>query len=101
MGVYNIDWFKSELAPKLEGYKLEYKFFNEGDLGPLNQVEFNSKEIDGNIDFLGLDWLGIFVLDYQKEEELLNQLIKPDQEEERKAAINKLKAYCCDRSRSA
>jgi hypothetical protein len=90
MDVNNIDSFKSELAPKLKGYKLEYRFFSEGDFGSLNQVEFNSSKIGGNIDFWGLGWLGIFVWDYRKEEQLLNLLIKPDQEDEKKIAINKL-----------
>jgi hypothetical protein len=90
MDVKDIDSFKSGLAPRLKKYKLEYKFFSEGDFGALNQVEFNSNEIGGNIDFWGLGWLGIFVWDYRKEEELLNLLIKPDQEEEKKVAIKKL-----------
>jgi hypothetical protein len=90
MDVKNIDSFKSELAPRLKEYNLEYKFFDEGDFGSLSQVEFNSSKIGGNIDFWGLGWLGIFVWDYQKEQELLNLLIKPDQEDEKKNAINRL-----------
>ena len=92
MDITNIDSFKSELAPKLGGYKLEYKFFSEGDFGSLNQVEFNSIKIGGNVDFWGSGWLGVFVWDYQKEEQLLNLLLKPDEEEEKKIAINKLKS---------
>ena len=48
----------------------------------LNQVEFNSKKVGGNIDFWGLGWLGVFVWDYEKEEQLINLLIEPSQEEE-------------------
>jgi len=91
MSSHNIEWFKLEVAPQLTGYELEYKFFGEGDFGSLNQVEFNSSKIGGNIDFWGLGWLGVFVWDYQKEEELINVLINPDQEEEKKLAIDKLK----------
>lgn len=87
----NIEWFKSELAPQLTAYELEYKYFGEGDFGSLNQVEFNSNKIGGNIDFWGLGWLGVFVWDYQKEEALINILIKPDHEEEKKLAIDELK----------
>lgn len=89
--LHNIEWFKSELAPQLKGYELEYKFFGEGDFGSLNQVEFNSSKIGGNIDFWGLGWLGVFVWDYQKEEELINVLIKPDDDEKKRLAIDELK----------
>ncbi len=88
--VKDIKWFKDELVPKLTGYELSYKFFDEGDFGSLNQVEFNSKKIGGNIDFWGLDWLGIFVWDYEKEEQLLNVLLEPHQEEEKVKAFNQL-----------
>jgi len=90
MDIINIDSFKSELAPRLKEYKLEYRFFDEGDFGSLNQIEFNSSKIGGNIDFWGLGWLGIFVWDYRKEEQLLNVLIKPEEEEEKKIVMNKL-----------
>ena len=92
MDINNIDSFKAELAPQLKSYKLEYRFFNEGDFGSLNQIEFNSKKIGGNIDFWGLGWLGIFVWDYEKEEQVLNLLIEPSQEEEKIAAFKKLQS---------
>ncbi|HZY39061.1 MAG TPA: hypothetical protein VFE53_20535 [Mucilaginibacter sp.] len=88
--VNDIEWFKAKFAPKLKGYELDYKFFSEGDFGSLNQVEFNSRKIGGNIDFWGLGWLGVFVWDYEKEEQLLNLLIEPSQEEQKIAAFNKL-----------
>jgi hypothetical protein len=91
MLLYNIEWFKSELAPQLPGYELEYKFFGEGDFGALNQVEFNSSKIGGNIDFWSLGWLGVFVGDYQKEEELINVIVNPDHEEEKRLTVDKLK----------
>jgi len=34
--------------PTLEEYNVEYRFFKDGDLGDLNQVEFNSLEKKGN-----------------------------------------------------
>lgn len=89
----NVLWFKANLAPKLENYKLNYKFFDEGDFGTfgaLNQIEFNSEKIGGNIDFWGLGWLGIFVWDHKKEEELLNVLVEPDNEEKQIEAFRKL-----------
>jgi hypothetical protein len=89
--VKNMEWFKAELAPKLEGYELSYKFFDEGDFGSLNQVEFNSKKVGGNIDFWGLGWLGVFVWSYETEEQLLNVLLEPHQNEEKEKAFKELK----------
>jgi hypothetical protein len=88
--VKNIEWFKSDLAPKLEGYDLSYTFFNEGDFGSLSQVEFNSKKIGGNIDFWGLGWLGIFVWNYETEEQMFNVLVESHQEEEKEEALKRL-----------
>lgn len=87
----NAEWFKNEFSRILDGYKLEHKFFLEGDFGSLNQIEFNSKEIGGNVDFWGLGWIGFFVWDYEREEELLNVLLEPHQENEKVEAFKKLK----------
>jgi hypothetical protein len=81
--IKNIDWFKKEVASTFTGYVLNYKFFDKGDFGSLNQVEFNSDTMGGNIDFWELGWLGIFVWDYKKEEELINVLLEPHQEKEK------------------
>jgi len=86
----NMEWFKNEFSSKLEDYEFVYKFFNEDDFGSLNQIEFNSKKIGGNIDFWGLGWIGIFVWDYEVGEQLLNILLEPDQEKEKEQAFKKL-----------
>ena len=44
----NIEWFKQELAPKFKDYEVEYRYYEKGDFGSLNQVEFNSLEKGGN-----------------------------------------------------
>jgi hypothetical protein len=88
--VRNIEWFRDALAPKLEGYELSYRFFDDGDFGFLNQVEFNSKKIGGNIDFWGLGWLGIFVWSYEAEQELLNFLLDPGRGKEQEEALKRL-----------
>ena len=87
----DVEWFKKEISPDLEGYDINYKFFEEGDFGSLSQVEFNSKRIGGNIDFWGLGWLGVFVWSYEKEEQVLNILLEPHQNEEKEKLIEKLK----------
>jgi hypothetical protein len=88
--VKDFEWFKKEIIPNLKNYELSYKFFQEGDFGSLNQIEFNSKKIGGNIDFWGLGWLGIFVWNYETEEQMFNVLIEPHQEEEKEKALEKL-----------
>lgn len=88
--IKDINWFKDELAPKLDGYELIYKFFNEGDFGSLNQVEFNSEKKGGNIDFWEIGWIGILVYDYEKDEILLNVLLEPIKVYETEAAFKQL-----------
>jgi len=75
--VQDIEWFKKVIAPSLNGYEVTYKFYETGDFGSLNQVEFNSDNIGGNVDFWSLGWLGIFVWDYKRGKQLLNILLEP------------------------
>jgi hypothetical protein len=90
METVNIQWFSDNIVPKLKGYELNYRFFDEGDFGSLNQVEFNSKKIGGNIDFWELGWLGIFIWNYETQEQLFNILIEPNQVQEKEKAMQKL-----------
>jgi hypothetical protein len=73
----DLDWFKATIAHVLESYQLEYKYYEEGDFGSLNQVSINSATLGGNVDFWGLGWVGIFVWDYQAESENINVLLEP------------------------
>jgi hypothetical protein len=88
--VKDFEWFKKAIVPNVKNYELKFKFFQEGDFGSLNQIEFNSKKTGGNIDFWGLGWLGIFVWNYETEEQMFNVLIEPHQEEEKEKALEKL-----------
>ena len=88
--IKDVEWFKDNVVPKIKGYELEYKFFDEGDFDSLNQIEFNSKKIGGNVDFWGLGWLGIFVWNYETEEQLLNVLLEPNQQKEQDEALRQL-----------
>jgi len=87
---YNIKWFKDNISELLCNYDIEYKSFKNGDFGALNQVEFNSDKIGGNIDFWGLDWLGVFLWDYKKEIELINVLLEPSEYNKKEEIINDL-----------
>ena len=88
----SIFWFKNEVEPYLKNFEVKYKFFEKGDFGDLNQVEFNSKEKGGEIDFWSTGWLSIHFVDYIKGEELLNVFLEPHQEEEKEDAFKKLQA---------
>ncbi len=89
----NIDWFKKSIAPNLEGYEILYKFFENGDFGSLNQVEFNSEKMGGVIDFWSTGWLGIHLIDYLKEDELLNVFFEPNQNSEKEKAWEDLQDF--------
>jgi len=86
----NIEWFKVKIAPRLNGYEIKYKFFEEGDFGALNLIEFNSQEMGGEIDFWSTGWLGIHLVDYIGEVELLNILIEPLQNERKEESLKRL-----------
>lgn len=79
----NITWFKENIIPYLEGFEIEFKFYENGDFGDLNQVELNSSEKGGEIEFWSTGWLGIHLVDYIEGEEILDVLLRPDQYEEK------------------
>ncbi len=86
----DIEWFKKVIEPTLKGYKIQYRFYEEGDFGSLNQVIFNSPIKGGGIDFWELGWLGIDIYDYENDEQLLNILLEPYQNEEKEKAFKRL-----------
>jgi len=86
----NIEWFRNEIAPVLLGYEITYNYFEEGDFGSLNQVEFNSPKLGGNIDFWGLNWLGVLLWNYEEERELINVLLEPDEKSSKEKALSDL-----------
>lgn len=83
-------WFKEEIAPLLLGYDIKYKFFENGDFGDLHQVEFNSEVKGGEIDFWSTGWLGIHLVNFQENKELLNAFLAPYQEHEQLSVLAKL-----------
>ena len=38
----DLEWFKKEVAPLLVDYEIEYRYYNQGDFGSLNQIIFDS-----------------------------------------------------------
>ncbi|SNY94205.1 hypothetical protein [Flagellimonas pacifica] len=85
------DWFKENIMSYLSEFEVIEKKFSEGDFGDLEQIEFNSEKISGNIDFWSLGWVGVFVWDNICESEMLNILSEPQEEERIVESFNKLK----------
>lgn len=86
----DLNWFKDTFESHLKGYDIEYRFFEDGDFGSLHQVEFNSNEKGGEIDFWSLGWLSIHFVNYTNGEILLNILLNPEQSDEKDENLNKL-----------
>ena len=89
----NLSWFKTNINPFLKGYDVKNRFYKDGDFGSLDQIEFNSPDKGGNLDLWGSGWIGIFLYDYKKQIEIINVLLKPDQIEEQKKLLDKLKSF--------
>lgn len=86
----DLEWFTKDIAPSMSSYEIEYRFFEQGDFGELNQVEFNSELKGGNIDFWGLGWIGIHLVDYISGDEIMNVLLEPTERENINFNLNKL-----------
>lgn len=86
-------WFKDFIEPEMNGFETGYKYWEEGDFGSLNQIEFNSRKIGGNIDFWGSGFLGIFVWDYERDLEIMNVLLETHEIKEKKNAFRKMLKY--------
>jgi hypothetical protein len=86
----DIAWFKETAEPQLKGYEIKYSYYEKGDFGSLNQAEFNSKKIGGNVDFWGLGWLGVFVWNYETDKQLINVLVEAGKEVEKEKALMEL-----------
>jgi hypothetical protein len=80
----DLEWFKNNISPSLNGYELIYKSFEEeGDFGFLSRVEFISSVLEGNVDFWSSGWLDVFVWSNEVRDEVLNVMLEPQQEMEK------------------
>ena len=86
----NIEWFKKELLPLLQGYKTEWHSFKDGDFGDLERVELEGYNKGVTIDFWSSGWLGIHVYDYKTEDTIFNTLLEPQQVLEKDNAFKEL-----------
>jgi hypothetical protein len=87
----DIQWFNDQIAPTLRGFEISYKSFKNGDLGDIERVEFDGKDMGGSIDFWSSGWLGIHAYNYKEEKLLLNILLEPKEDKEQEKAFEKLR----------
>ncbi|WP_291598362.1 hypothetical protein [Bacteroides sp.] len=92
----DINWFKNEVAPYLTGYEIQYRFYSNGDFGPLTQIRFESLKKGGTIEFWGLNWLGIFLYDHDKDDLVLNVLLEPHETEKKELYLGMLQELLLD-----
>lgn len=87
----DFDWFKKDFFRYLKDYKVDYRFFEQGDYGYLNQVIFNCSRRGGEIDFWEDGTFSLHMWDFEKDKELLNILLKPNESFKRKYVFEQLK----------
>ena len=88
--IRDFDWFKKEFSSFVKDYDVEYRFFETGDFGYLNQVLFNSSKRGGEIDFWENGSLGMHMWDYEKDAELLNVFLSPEKIKEKEEVFKQL-----------
>jgi len=87
----DIDWFKDNFEFYLSNYEIEYRFYQNGDWGDLNQVEFNTVGKGGEIDFWSSGNLSVHFIDYVTGKVLINIFLESFQEKEKDEIFQKLK----------
>jgi hypothetical protein len=92
----DVRWFKENFELLLAGYDIEYRYYENGDFGNLDQVEFNSDVKGGEIDFWSSGWLGIHLVNYSSGNELQNIFLNPEQTAEQEVALAELKKMLLD-----
>lgn len=75
----NIEYFKKNILPKLEGYEFHYSSFPNGDFGSLERVEFENGIKFGTIDLWSKGWINIDIYDRELDEQLMNVLLSPSE----------------------
>lgn len=86
----SIDFFKTQIAPRLTGYEIRYSFYTNGDFGDLARVEFEKEDMLATVDFWSQGWMSLDVYSSALDNQLINLLLSPDESEAQKAAMHKL-----------
>jgi hypothetical protein len=83
-------FFNNNVAPLMRNHVVDYKFFEKGDLGSLNQIIFNNELNGGAIDLWSSGWVGIHFVDYVQDLELIDVLINPADKKTLRVSFDKL-----------
>lgn len=86
-----LDWFKENISSQLKDSELKFSFFEKGEFGDLNRVEFEYEGKGGTVDFWEKDWVEVHLYDYGDDKELIHVLLDPSQESEREEILMQLK----------
>lgn len=89
----DIIWFKKNIVPNFEGYKIDYHSFKNGDFGDLERVELEGYGKGVTIDFWSSGWLGIHAYNYREEKEVINILLEPEQHLEKEKGIKEIQEF--------
>lgn len=86
-----LDFFNDFVKPKISTeYSFTWSDFLDGDFGDLKRLEFESSIKIGTIDFWSTGWISMSIVDMHIQEQVLNVLYSPDQEDDIKAAFDQL-----------
>lgn len=86
-----LDFFNECVKPKIPSeYSLTWSDYLDGDFGDLRRLEFESNIKIGTIDFWSSGWISMDIVDTHRDEQVLNVLYSPDQEDIIKIAFGQL-----------
>lgn len=71
--------FKQHIEPSLEGYKVSYSSYLNGDFGNLDRVEIAGLNMLATVEIWSKGWFGIDVYDYSLDEQVMNFLLSPEE----------------------
>ncbi len=83
------EWFKVMIQPKLSekaDYVFNYRHYDDGDFGDLDQVAFDSDAYLCEIDFWSSGWLSLGVWDVLQEKVVINEFLEPTDITEQRVA---------------
>lgn len=74
-------WFNESVKPLLKGFSLEHSSFADGDFGDLERIELEGFNKLGTVEFWSKGWVGIDIYDCALDEQVMNVLLSPEEEE--------------------
>jgi len=89
MSKIDILWFEDNILCKLVGYDINIRHFPKGDFGKLDQVSIESNRMGCEVEFWGSGRISIFIWDYLREKELLNELLITENDAQKKKSLTK------------